>query len=244
MEYSLETRLIAEIIATALLIVIGNGTVANVELDGTKAGKGNWNLIALGYGLAVMMPAMIFGGISGNHINPAFTIGLAVNGMFPWREVIPYIVAQFIGAILGQLVVYITHKPYYEQTQNARNIFGTFSTTNAANSIKNGFINEFFGSFVLFFCALGITKSPLFTTNPGAAHLALGLLVMALVASLGGPTGPGLNPARDLGPRLLYTVLPMKNKVDPNWKYGFIAAGLAPIIAGIVAVGTYSIVFM
>ena len=244
MDYSLATRLIAEVIATALLIILGNGAVANVELDGTKAGKGNWNLIAMGYGFAVMMPAMIFGGISGNHINPAFTIGLAASGMFPWAEVVPYILAQFTGAILGQLVVYITHKPYYDQTENAGNIFGTFSTTNAANSIPNGFINEFFGSFVLFFGALGITKSPLFTTNPGGAHLALGFLVWALVISLGGPTGPGLNPARDLGPRLLYTVLPIKNKIDPDWKYGLIAPGLAPIIAGVIAVATYSSLFM
>lgn len=244
MDYSLQLRLVTEMLGTALLIILGNGAVANVELEGTKAGNGNWNLIAMGYGFAVMMPAMIFGGISGNHINPAFTIGLAVSGLFPWTEVLPYIAAQFIGAILGQLLVYIIYKPYYEKTTDSGRIFGTFSTTNAANCLVNGFANEFVGSFILFFAALGITKSPLFIANPGLAHVALGFLVWALVISVGGPTGPGLNPARDLGPRLLYVFLPIKHKQDPDWKYGIVAAGLSPILAGIVAVFVFQALYM
>lgn len=243
MDYSLTIRLIAEVMATALLIILGNGAVANVELKGTKAGTGNWNLIAFGYGFGVMMPAMIFGGISGNHINPAFTIGLAASGLFPWAEVVPYVVAQVIGAMIGQLVVYITHRPYYDMTESADAVFATFSTTNAAKSRLNGFINEFCGSFVLFFGALGITKSPLFVDNPGTAHMALGFLVWALVVSMGGATGPALNPARDLGPRLLYMFLPLKRKQSPDWGYGWIPV-VAPILAGLLAVLTYKILFM
>lgn len=238
----LSTRLLAEVFATALLIILGNGAVANVELDGTKAGAGNWNLIAVGYGFAVMMPAMIFGGISGNHINPAFTIGLAVSGLFPWAEVPLYVLAQFAGAIIGQLIVVAVYQPYYRQTNDAHRIFATFSTTNAADSVVNGFANEFVGSFVLFFAAVGITKSNLFHNAPGLAHVALGFLVWALVVSLGGPTGPALNPARDLGPRLVHQLLPLHHKGSSNWDYAWVPV-VAPIVAGILAVLVYRTLF-
>lgn len=177
MEYSLMIRLVAEMIGTALLIILGNGAVANVELKGTKGYRSGWMVIAVGYGFGVMMPAMIFGGISGNHINPAFTIALASNGLFPWAEVLPYIVAQLIGAAIGQLIVVACYKPYYDQTDDVNHVLGTFATTNSVGSKFNGFVNEFFGSFVLFFCALGITKAPFFQDNLGTAHLALGFLV-------------------------------------------------------------------
>lgn len=243
MDYSLTIRLIAEVMATALMITLGNGAVANVELKGTKAGVGNWNLIAFGYGFGVMIPAMIFGGISGNHINPAFTIGLAINGMFPWHEVVPYIVAQVIGAMIGQMIVYLAYRPYYQMTTDSGAIFGTFSTTNAANCKINGFTNEFIGSFILFFAALGITKSSLFVDNPGTAHMTLGFLVWTLVVSLGGATGPALNPARDFGPRLLYMFLPFKHKQSADWGYGWIPI-VAPIIASIIAIFAYKNLFM
>lgn len=243
MDYSLMTRLIAECIGTALLIVLGNGAVANVDLKGTKGFGSDWMLIAVGYGFGVMIPAMIFGSISGNHINPAFTIALAANGMFSWSEVAPYIIAQFLGAMIGQLIVVACYKPYYDLTDNPAHILGTFSTINSVNSKFNGFVNEFFGSFVLFFGALGITKAPFFQDNLGTAHLALGFLVWTLVASLGGPTGPGLNPARDLGPRILHAILPLKNKGDSQWSYSWVPV-VAPILAGIVAVFLYKTVFL
>lgn len=238
MEYEFSIRLLSEFLATALMIILGNGAVANVELSGTKGHKAGWLLIAFGYGCAVMMPAMIFGGISGNHINPAFTIGLACNGLFPWNEVLPYIICQFLGAFFGQLVVIACYKPYFDKTTNPNNILACFSTTNANNSIANGFINEFVGSFVLFFCALGITKAPFFADSQGVAHLALGFLVLTLVASLGGPTGPALNPARDLAPRILHQILPIANKGDSQWNYAWVPI-VAPILASILAVGAY-----
>lgn len=235
MDYDFGIRLFSEFIATALMIILGNGAVANVDLKGTKGHKAGWVLIAIGYGCAVMIPAMIFGGISGNHINPAFTIGLAMNGMFPWKEVVPYIICQFLGAMAGQLVVVACYKPYFDKTTSKEAILGSFSTSNANNSLLNGFVNEFVGSFVLFFAALGITKAPFFVENQGVAHLALGFLVLTLVASLGGPTGPALNPARDLGPRILHQLLPLKNKGDSNWRYAWIPV-VAPIIASICAI--------
>ncbi|MBG0314919.1 MIP/aquaporin family protein [Enterococcus faecium] len=243
MDYSLMTRLAAEMIGTALLIVLGNGAVANVDLKGTKGYGSDWMLIAVGYGFGVMMPAMIFGGISGNHINPAFTIALASNGLFPWAEVVPYIIAQLIGVAIGQLIVVACYKPYYDQTEDVNHVLGTFSTINSVGSKFNGFVNEFFGSFVLFFGALGITKAPFFQDNLGTAHLALGFLVWTLVASLGGPTGPGLNPARDFAPRLVHALLPLKHKGSSQWGYAWVPV-VAPICAGVVAVFLYKLLFM
>lgn len=243
MDYTLTVRLIAEFIGTAIMVALGNGSVANVELKGTKGNGSDWLLIAVGYGAGVMIPAMVIGGISGNHINPAFTIGLAVAGMFPWAEVAPYLLMQFGGAIFGQLVVVAAYKPHYDITENPHAILGTFSTISASKSQFNGFINEFIGSFILFFSALGITKAPFFQDNLGTAHMALGFLVATLVASFGGPTGPALNPARDLGPRLVHALLPLKHKGDSDWGYAWVPV-IAPIAAGITAIALYKGVFM
>ena len=243
MTYTFTTKLIAEFIATAMLIILGNGSVANVELKGTKGHASGWLTIAVGYGMGVMLPAMIFGGISGNHINPAFSIGLAVSGLFPWAEVGPYIIAQLLGAMFGQLVVYAIYKPYYDQTENVDPVFATFSTTDAAGSQLNGFLNEFVGSFILFFSALGITKSPFFADNQGTAHLAIGFVVLVLVASVGGPTGPALNPARDFGPRIMHAILPLKYKGSSHWDYAWVPV-IAPILGAIVSVFLYKTLFM
>ena len=288
MQFDFWVKVATEFIATAFLIILGNGAVANVELKGTKGHQSGWLVIAIGYGIGVMMPALMFGNVSGNHINPAFTIGLAVSGLFPWENVIYYVVAQILGAMFGQLVVVATHRPYYLQTENPNNILGTFSTISSLDkgtpesrkaATINGFVNEFAGSFVLFFGALGLTKhffgaeivglaqraateqGGIFDANstaaklalaqadaPGleVAHLALGFLVMALVTSLGGPTGPGLNPARDLGPRLLHAFLPKsvlgEHKGDSKWWYAWVPV-VAPILAAIVAIALFSYLY-
>ena len=243
MTYDLGVRLVAEFIGTAIMIILGNGSVANVDLKGTKGNGSDWMLIAVGYGCGVLIPALMFGSISGNHINPAFTIGLAVSGLFPWSEVLPYILAQFAGAIVGQLLVVAAYKPHYDMTTNPQHILGTFATINATKSKLNGFVNEFIGSYILFLGALGITKAPFFAQNVGVAHFGLGFLVATLVASLGGPTGPGLNPARDLGPRIVHALLPLHNKGNSDWGYSWVPV-LAPILAGICGVATYKFFFM
>ena len=143
MTFSLTTRLIAEFLGTAIMVMIGNGSVANVELKGTKGSHSGWVIITIGYGMAVMIPALMIGKISGNHINPAFTIGLAVAGDVPLAEVLPYILVQFAGAIVGQFILYICFKPHYDATENPDAILGTFSTTDATNNKFNGFVNEF-----------------------------------------------------------------------------------------------------
>ena len=168
MDVTWTVKYITEFIGTALLVILGNGAVANVELKGTKGYKSGWVIITLGYGFGVMLPALMFGNVSGNHINPAFTLGLAISDLFPWKQVLPYILAQMLGAIFGQLIIVATHAPYYRQTESSDGILGTFSTISAVDdgtdaskkaSLINGFLNEFAGSFVLFFGALALTKN-------------------------------------------------------------------------------------
>jgi len=243
MEYSFFAKLAAEFLGTAILVLLGNGSVANVELKGTKGNGSDWLVIAVGYGCGVMVPALMFGTISGAQINPAFTIGLAVSGMFSWSQVLPFIIAQMLGAIFGQLVVYFAYKPHYDLTTNTESILGTFSTIDASHSSWNGFANEFIGSFVLFFGATAFTHAPYFEANKGSVFIALGFLVGTLVASLGGATGPALNPARDLGPRIIHALLPIPFKKDSHWHYAAIPV-VAPILASISALELYKTFFM
>ena len=278
MDYSWTVKYLTEFIGTALLLILGNGAVANVELKGTKAFGQSWLIIAWGYGLGVMLPAVALGNVTAQ-INPAFTLGLAASGFFPWAQVPFYILAQLLGAMFGQLIVVMVYRPYYLKTENPNAILGTFSTidnvddgtiTTHTGALVNGFLNEFVGSFVLFFGAMGLTKlyrgveSINWMTNyasqqgadvtsadvtgqiaasvSGAAssaaisHVVLGFLVLVLVASLGGPTGPGLNPARDLGPRILHSLLPKsilgENKGDSKWWYSWVPV-TAPILAAL-----------
>lgn len=289
MDFTWALKYATEFLGTAILIILGNGAVANVELKGTKGHQSGWIVIAVGYGMGVMIPALMFGNVSGNHINPAFTLGLAVSGLFPWAQVVPYIIAQVLGAIFGQALVVATYRPFYLKTENPNNILGTFSTISSIDhgtkesryaATVNGLINEFVGSFVLFFVALGLTKNffgaevlqfmkqkaieagqtvdfsdlsikaqvaPHTASGLSVAHLALGFLVMALVTSLGGPTGPALNPARDLGPRLLHAFLPKsvlgEHKGDSKWWYSWVPV-VAPIAAAIAAVAVFKFLYL
>ncbi|KRL03964.1 MIP/aquaporin family protein [Liquorilactobacillus oeni] len=244
MDYSLATRLAAEFFGTAIMVLLGNGSVATVDLERTKGSNSGWIVIAVGYGFAVMIPALMFGSISGNHINPAVTIGLASIGLFPWSEVLPYIFVQLLGAIIGQLILYACFKPHYDLTTDTNRVLGTFSTTDATKNNLNGFINEFFGTFVLVFGALGITTAPEFAKgNQMSGFIGLGLLVMVIVASFGGPTGPALNPARDLGPRLVHQLLPLKHKGSSQWGYSWVPV-LAPTLAGICAAILFKLFFL
>lgn len=289
MDYSWTVKYLTEFIGTALLLILGNGAVANVELKGTKAFGQSWLIIAWGYGLGVMLPAVALGNVTAQ-INPAFTLGLAASGFFHWAQVPFYILAQLLGAMFGQLIVVMVYRPYYLKTENPNAILGTFSTidnvddgtiTTHTGALVNGFLNEFVGSFVLFFGAMGLTKlyrgveSINWMTNyasqqgadvtsadvtgqiaasvSGAAssaaisHVVLGFLVLVLVASLGGPTGPGLNPARDLGPRILHSLLPKsilgENKGDSKWWYSWVPV-TAPILAALAAVALFKIMYL
>lgn len=239
MHYSLLIRCLAELIGTAVMVALGNGSVANVELKGTKGFHGGWVLIGFGYGIGVMIPALMFATVSGAQINPAMTLALAVGGQFPWREVLPYVGAQLLGAILGQLLIVLAYKPYYDETTNAETILGTFSTIDAVHSRFNGFINELIGTFLLVLGALCITADKI---DSRADFIGLGFLVMCLVISFGGPTGPALNPARDLGPRMLHAICNFEHKGSSQWQYSWVPV-VAPIFGAILAVFLYQSIF-
>lgn len=242
MDYPLLTRVAAEFVGTAILMVFGNGAVANVELKGTKGHHSGWLTIAMGYGFGVMFPVLMFGGVSGAHINPAMTIAQAVNGLFDWGEVLPYIAAQLLGAFVGQLIVYVTYYPHYRDTEDPDAIFGTFSTTDASGSRVNYFVNEFFGTLMLVLGALSCLSLPWGESNPAAASIVVGFIVWGLVTSMGGPTGPGLNPARDLMPRLAHQILPIPHKGSSRWSEAWIPV-VAPILGAIVGAWLFVTLF-
>lgn len=242
MEYSLFTRCVAEFIGTAILMIFGNGAVANVELKNTKGNKAGWLNIAMGYGFGVMFPVLMFGGVSGAQINPAMTIAQACNGMFPWSEVLPYIIAQLLGAAVGQLVVYACYYPHYKATESSSAILSTFCTTDAYNSRRNYFVNEFFGTLILVLGALCCLKLQWGSSNYASASIVVGFIVWGLVTSLGGPTGPGLNPARDVMPRLLHEWLPIPHKGSSRWNEAWIPV-FAPIVGAIVGAFIFRITF-
>ena len=242
MEYSLFIKLAAEFVGTAVLMVFGNGAVANAELKNTKGYHAGWLNIAMGYGFGVMFPVLLFGGVSGAHINPAMTLAQAINGMFPWGQVLPYIIAQLLGAVVGQLIVYITYWPHYKDTEDANAILGTFCTTDAHNDRVNYFVNEFFGTLMLVLGALCCLEMPWGKEDHAAAAIVVGFIVWGLVTSMGGPTGPGLNPARDLMPRLLHAILPIPHKGSSRWGEAWIPV-VAPIAGAIVGAFLFKSLF-
>ncbi|KAA8815792.1 aquaporin [Bifidobacterium callitrichos] len=239
MDYPLAIRLAAECVGTAILILFGNGAVAGVSLKGSKTFHSEWTVIAAAYGFGVMVPGLMFGSISGAHINPAMTIGQAVMGLFPWSEVLPYILAQCVGAVIGQLLVYAAYKPYYDRSEDAEAIFGTFATFDAADSRLNYFVNEFIGTMALGVCAMTCLNSDWGTANRAVAIMVVGMVIWGLIYALGGPTGPCLNPARDLMPRILHMLLPIEHKGPSRWNEAWIPI-VAPILGGTTGIALFT----
>lgn len=231
------TPFIAEIIGTALLILLGNGVVANVCLDETKGKDGGWLLINIGWGLAVFVAVFIAGSISGAHLNPAVTIGLAIKGSFGWESVPTYLIAQMLGAMIGAFLVWLHHKPHYDITDDEGALLATFSTGPAIRNPIMNLISEIIGTFVLVFGVFYITGAKVGGTDAtlGALDaLPVALLVVVIGISLGGTTGYAINPARDLGPRLMHAVLPIPHKGHSDWSYAWIPV-VGPIIGAALA---------
>ena len=225
---------IAEFIGTMLLIILGDGVVANVTLN--KSGmKGAGSIqITLAWGLAVMIPAFIFGAASGAHFNPALTIALAVDGSLAWGLVTGYIVAQFAGGFAGACLVYVLFKDQFDATDDPGTKLGVFSTGPSVPNMPLNILSEVVGTFVLVFAIKGIPA----TAAPGVEKFMVFGIIVAIGMSLGGLTGYALNPARDLGPRIAHAVLPIKGKGDSNWGYApVVIAG--PVIGAIIAVLLY-----
>lgn len=231
---------LAELLGTALLILLGDGVVAGVVLKDTKNENSGWIVITIGWALAVTFAVYAVGGISGAHLNPAVTIALAITGQFDWSQVGTYISAQMLGAMLGASLVWLHYLPHWSRTPDQSAKLAVFCTAPAVRHTPGNFISEFLGTFVLLFglSALGINE---FTQ--GLKPLAVGALVLAIGHSLGGTTGYAINPARDLGPRLAHAILPIPGKGGSDWGYAWIPV-IAPILGGICGAVCYRALLM
>jgi glycerol uptake facilitator protein len=228
---------IAEFLGTMLLIILGDGVVANVTLN--KSGmKGAGSIqITLAWGLAVMVPAFIFGAASGAHFNPALTLALAIDGSLSWALVPGYIIAQFAGAILGAVIVYLMFKDQFDATEDPGTKLGVFSCGPSVPNMPLNIFNEALGTFILVFAIKGIPA----VAAAGVEKFMVFGIIVAIGMSLGGTTGYALNPARDLGPRLAHALLPIKGKGSSNWGYGLVTL-VGPILGALAAVGLYNII--
>ena len=240
------TPFIAEIIGTMLLILLGNGVVANVVLKDTKGNSSGWIVISTGWAFAVFLAVQLAGPFSGAHLNPAVTIGLAIAGKFSWDLVPTYIAAQMIGAALGAFLVWLMYKDHFAITENEGAKLACFSTDPAIRKPLSNLTSEIIGTFVLVFVIFYFSEPSLSLHYDTTAKIGLGsigalpvaILVWAIGLSLGGTTGYAINPARDLGPRIMHAILPIKGGSD--WSYAWIPI-VGPILGAILAAILYTI---
>ena len=235
METSLGIQLLGEFIGTFILILLGDGVVAADVLKKTKSNNTGWILITLGWGLAVTMGVFVSGYMSPAHLNPAVTIAMAVNGALPWGSVLPYILGQMGGAMLGAAVVWTHYKPYFDATDDSGTVLAVFSTAPGIRDTVNSVIGEAIGTFMLVF---GILSFGMHEFAGGLNPIVVGLLIVSIGMSLGGTTGYAINPARDLGPRIMHAILPIKTKGDSDWGYSWVPV-VGPIIGGVIAAVLY-----
>jgi glycerol uptake facilitator protein len=231
------TPFLAEFIGTAMLILLGNGVVGNVVLAGTKGNGSGWIVITWGWGMAVFVAVFTMAAFSGAHINPAVSLGLAIAGKFDWALVPGYVTAQFLGAMLGAALVWLVYRPHFACTDDPDLKLACFCTAPAIRDPISNLISEIIGTFVLVFAVLFLAVS---VFGLGALDaLPVGLLVLAIGLSLGGTTGYAINPARDLGPRIIHALLPMPGgKGDSDWGYAWIPV-VGPLIGAALAAGLY-----
>ena len=228
---------LGEILGTFLLIFLGNSVVANVLLKGTKGHGSGWVVITLAWGLSVFVGVFVVAEISGAHINPAVTIGLALAGKFSWSLVPGYILAQMLGGILGGTFVWLQYKDHYDITDDPAAKLATFSTSPAIRNFWSNLFSEIMGTFVL---VLGVLYMAAPDVGLGALDaLPVALLVVVIGMSLGGTTGYGINPARDLGPRIAHFILPIKGKGSSDWSYAWI-----PIVGPVIGAALAALLFL
>ena len=264
---------LAEFVGTELLVLLGNGVVANVVLDKTKGHGSGWIVIAFGWGMAVFVAVWCVGPISGAHLNPAVTLGLAAAGDFPWAGAPGYVAAQMLGAILGATLVFLYYRPHYAATADAYAKLATFCTSPAIRNVSSNLLSEVVGTLVLVLAVLlavepsitwpslsetrnsrlGETRPRVDTASTGGSTaeiglgtlgaLPVGLLVLSIGLSLGGTTGYAINPARDLGPRIAHALLPVPNKRDSDWSYAWIPV-VGPLLGALAAVAIAALLAM
>jgi glycerol uptake facilitator protein len=231
----------AEVIGTAILILLGDGVVAATLLAHSKAQNGGWIVITFGWGMAVAIAVFAVGQFSGAHINPAVTLGTAVIGNTEWGDVPAYLGGQFLGAFIGAVLVWASYSNHWAATEDPGLKLAVFSTGPAIRNTVANVVTELIGTFLLVFAVLAITSDPGLSES-GLAGLVVGLLVLAIGLSLGGPTGYAINPARDLAPRIAHAVLPIPGKRDSDWEYAWVPV-VGPIIGGILGALVFHIIF-
>lgn len=232
----------AELIGTMLLILIGEGVVANVALNKTFGHNSGWIVITTAWALAVYIGVIVAGPVSGAHLNPAVTIGLAVAGKFPWAQVPAFLAAQFIGAMIGAFLVWLLYKNHFDETHDAPEAqLAVFCTSPAIKNTARNLLSELIGTFVLIYVIFHFSD-PVLNAEPQHTPIGMGslgaipvaFLVWGIGLALGGTTGYAINPARDLGPRIMHSILPMKGKGSTNWQYAYVPV-LGPIAGAVAA---------
>lgn len=237
----------AEFLGTFLLIVLGNGVVANVNLNKTYSHGGGWIVITAGWGMAVFVAVFATQDISGAHLNPAVTLGLALAGLFEWGRVVPFVVAQVLGGMAGAFTVYLFFIDHFRATRTPGTRKNCFCTAPAIRNYRNNFFSEMVGTFILVLAVLLIHLPSLEIAGVDSAKVGLGslealpvgLLVFAIGLSLGGTTGYAINPARDLGPRIVHALLPLPEKDNTDWAYAWV-----PVLGPAAGAGVAVLVWM
>jgi len=233
---------LAELLGTMLLVIFGDGVVANVLLNKSKGQNSGWMVIATGWGLGVAVAVYAVNSISGAHLNPAVSVGLAAIGKFAWSNVPVYVAAQMIGAFIGAVIVWLAYLPHWSITEDKGAKLAIFCTGPAVRKPAQNMLTEIIGAFVLVLGVLAVLSPKNLVPNSGFdtgfAPFLVGVLVWAIGLSLGGPTGYAINPARDLGPRLAHFFLPIAGKGDSDWGYAWVPV-VGPIIGGVLGAVCY-----
>lgn len=230
---------LAEVLGTATLVLFGDGVVAGVSLNKSKSKDGGWMVITMAWAMGVAVAAWIFGPISGGHFNPALTIALAAIGNFSWSLVPSYIAGQMLGGILGAVIVWLAYLAHWKETDNKAAKLGVFCTAPAIRNVGANLITEIIGTFLLVFGILGLGQIKM---ADGFSPFTVGILILILGLSYGGPTGYAINPARDLGPRIAHAILPIAGKGDSDWGYSWIPV-VGPIIGALLGGLLFTLVF-
>jgi len=238
--------LFAEFFGTAILIILGDGVVANVVLQRTKGHDSGWIVITAGWAFGVTIAVYCVNSISGAHLNPAVSIALASIGSFPWNRVPLYIAAQVAGGFVGGVIVWLAYLPHWKATPDPTSKLAVFSTIPAIRAPGANFGSELIGGFMLVLALLAVLGPGNFVPGSdlakGIGPVLVGVIVMAIGLSLGGPTGYAINPARDLGPRIAHAVLPIEGKGTSDWQYALIPI-IAPTVGGMLGALCYRLVW-
>ncbi len=232
------TQCIGEFVGTLILVLLGDGVVAGNVLKKTKEENTGWVAITLGWGLAVTVAAYSAGFLSPAHLNPAVTIAMAATGAVSWSVVVPYTIAQMLGAMVGALLVWLHYAPHFKETKDQGAILGTFATGPAIRDTKSNVFGEALGTAIL---VIGIMAIGPNNVGAGLGPIIVGIIIVAIGLSLGATTGYAINPARDLGPRIMHAILPIPNKGDSDWSYSWIPV-VGPIVGGAIGALLYQMV--